>query len=131
VDISFDECSVHFIGHTKISMGKPYQKLESGLIKQTKKIYLNLHPLKQGKEHFKKFFSEDCKTIALLFLNRSYSNFFNYVSGIAINTIEKEIEVMCRTAKNKKNTIETKVNILIFLTFFECFLETESIEYEP
>ena len=99
-DISFDECSVHYIGHTKVSMGRPYQKLENGLIKQTKKIYLNLHPTKQGKKHFQQFFSEDCKLIALLFLNKTYNIFFNYVSGIAINTMDKEIRAILKSKKS-------------------------------
>lgn len=105
-DISFDECSIHFIGHTRVKMGSPYEKLEAGLLKQTKKIYLNLHPLKQGREEFFRFFSEDCKTISLLFLNRSFQAFFNYVSSIAINTLEQDIRVICKN--RKKMTIETE-----------------------
>lgn len=128
-DISFDECSVHYIGHTKIKIGRPYQKLENGLIKQTKKIYLNLHPLKQGKEHFKKFFSEDCKTIALLFLNRSYNVFFSYVSGIAINTMEREIRSVIKIKKHKDGEKDQKVSFLFFSKVLT-ILDPELVEYE-
>ena len=93
-------------------MGNPYEKLEAGLLKQTKKIYLSLHPLKQGKTEFKRFFCEDCKLIALLFLNRSYSAFFSYVSSIAVSTLEHDVRIIYKNRKRKTADTEHKVSFL-------------------
>lgn len=110
VDISFNEYSVHSASHSRVKMGSVYKLLEHGLYKQTKKIYESLHPIKQGKDDFRRYFSEDCRVISLVFLGRTYAIYFRQaihnITSILHNDAIEIMDGSCEEIKLEKSHVK-------------------------
>lgn len=75
-DISLNEVSVHSINHSDQRIDTIYKGFEAKLIKQTKKIFAQIHPNLLGRDFVECFLSTDSQIICSIFLPKTASNYF-------------------------------------------------------
>ena len=119
VDLSLNELSVHSLNHSKMVIEKPYLKIESKLIRQTEGIFRNIHPLKQGRDLFQRFFSLDCLTVSKLFLNRTFSRYFAQVTSIQVEMIEEKLLGDPHSLKYNMEMVKSQARVPLDVTFEE------------
>lgn len=112
MDLSLNEVTVHSVPHSKVQVEKPYLKLESKFLKQTSLIYQQINPVVHGKELFEQFFSLDCRIVSQLFLNRTFSRFFNCAIERQIGLIDDYlIGGPSLSSSSTRNGVELKTPI--------------------
>lgn len=93
MDISFQEVSIHFQPHTKVlSRDCPYIELENAFVEQSVAFNLENWNLFVGDQRlFSEFLDNESSTISQVFLNRTYSYYYNRVGSVFLDQVEEKI----------------------------------------
>ncbi len=75
-DVSLNEVSVHSINHSDQPVDAIYKAFEAKLIKQTKRIFAQIHPNLLGRDFVECFLSTDSQIISTIFLPKATSDYF-------------------------------------------------------